>query len=166
MSNTRDTDDILAALDDDGDEYLMPDGRMLRLRIEADDQSGADFINDCDAYGRVAWCEYVRDTGHVRPRPEDFDGSAVILCDMHGDRFWWLPYREGHKLYDSPEERVIVRELVTFGPRSVVLELCEGRDHYGRPIVTNAASLGGCFDVADDGYRRSIVAELLAELLP
>ena len=45
----------------------------------------------------------------------------------------------------------------------VVLELCEGEDHCGAPIVRDSASLWG-IDSLEDGYLLTVVGELWGEL--
>lgn len=48
----------------------------------------------------------------------------------------------------------------------VTLELCDGTDAYGRPIVVKAESLGGNeWDCMSEPYGAELVADLVTELL-
>jgi hypothetical protein len=57
-------------------------------------------------------------------------------------------------------------DLCEFGFVVVTLELCDGTDAYGRPIVVKAESLGGneC-DCMSEPYGAELVADLVTELL-
>lgn len=57
-----------------------------------------------------------------------------------------------------------VRELLAFGFKVLILELCEGTDYYGKPIVVNSASIWGIEAMTDDKYIQDIVRELADEL--
>ena len=139
----------------------LPDGRALRVRIETDHDTE---VGDYECYGRVAWVETDRDTGQAKSRPEGFDGRALKLHAYGGDTFWWQPpYDMGMPDDDLPRSRAQVIELVSFGFHGVIVELLDGHDAYGEPIVRDVASLWGVDDIADE-YVRSVVADLVEEL--
>lgn len=146
-------------LSDDGDTFDLPDGRTLKLRIEVDQDAS---INDYDCYGKVAWVESRR-FGYAA-RPDGFDGSAVKLwAPQNGDQFWWMPYRdEVGGIYDTPEARAIVEDLMAFGFKDVGLELIETvTDSYDNEhdVVADTAWIGGV-----DKFYPELLDDLLAEL--
>jgi hypothetical protein len=149
------------------ERVTLADGRLLRLCRDHDTDTS---INDYDCYGRV---EPVREQPHSyrdAPRPEGFDGAAVKIIDAWGDRWWWQPTLE---LWGTPRaewhadaerrRREIdnVRDLLTWGFGILRVELCQGTDAYGRPIVVDYATVGGIEPFGDD---TDVVADLLAEL--
>ena len=124
---------VIDALTDDGDEWWSDDERHgYRLTIETDDVPAVDQINDCDCYGRVAWAEIDRDTGHYR-RPDGFTGAARLLRPngWHMDSpVWWEPYREGHKVADGPDEVRAMTRLLSDGFQMVtVTKLARRQPH-------------------------------------
>ena len=143
----------------DGDTIDLNDGRVLRLRIECDPYSTVEDAPDC--YGLVGRSTTDRDTGHQR-RPSNMNGSAEILrrdCRAH---LWWQPPPDIEQ--DSRSElRNLVADLCEYGFKGVILELCEGEDHYGAPIVRDSASLWG-IDSLENGYLLTVVGELWGEL--
>lgn len=146
-------------LDHDGAVLELGEGRALRVRIEPDPDYS---INDYDSDGKVAVVTRDRDRCCDAPRPAGFNGRARKLWTYDGYRFWWQPYEE---LTDAQIVADVerIRELMTFGFHGVILELCDGVDHYGRPIVRDAASLWG-IDSTDPAYVRDVVADLVTEL--
>lgn len=156
-----DTTDLLADLVVDGATVDLPDGRSLRVRIESDPDYS---INDYDSDGRVAWVKHGAWTDHDDPRPQGFTGRARKLCTFDGERFWWEPY-EGLTKEQVDTETWRIRELMTFGFHGIILELLDGEDAYGRPIVVEQASLWGIDDVSPE-FVCQIVGELVGEILP
>ena len=158
-SHTDHIAELLANLKDDGDTVELANGAMLRLRIEPDEDYS---INDYDSDGKVAWG--IRDDMGGQ-RPAGFDGSAEKLGIYdHGNAMWWQPYRDVVELKRTdPEafrkERLRIRDLVEYGFKGIVLELCQGEDAYGRPIVVKTESVWG----VDELYPE-LVGELAAEL--
>lgn len=142
------------------------DGARYVCKIEDDDRTGFDHINDCDCYGKVAWP--VRNDYTREGRPVGFTGAAVKLRTMYGDAYWWEPYREGHKVYNSPADQQPVEDLMNgYGPYGVVVELhdvetcqCCGHTEVSERDV---ASLWG-IDSLENGYKAEVISELLAEL--
>lgn len=160
MTTTPDLTD----LDHDGATVDLPDGRTLRVRVETDHDTT---IDDFDCYGQTAWVEYDRDTGSASPRPDGFDGRARKLHAYGGDAFWWQPpFDMG--MADDPEtvrkNADLVVDLVSFGFKGVILEMLDGEDAYGSPIVRGVASVWGVDDTAEE-YVRDLVGELATELL-
>lgn len=152
----------LSDLTQDGDTIELPDGRTLRLRIEVDEDAS---INDYDADGRVEW---TRNSDYGPQRPSDFTGRARIMDRDHRSTLWWEPptaeligcvWTEAE--LRSEESRI--RLLLQDGFRGVILELLDGTDAYGRPIVKEVASLWG-IDGLDNGYLLSVLSDLLAEM--
>lgn len=167
----------LSALNDDGATLELDDGRTLRLRIETDQDWS---IDDSDCYGRIGWGE--TNEGGNPVRPAGFDGGAEKI-DTLGGPVWWQPPTDLMIQRGTAEwsaYRSFLGDLISFGFKSVGLELLEGEDHYGRPIVVGAAWLGG-IDTLDqpwavrdergepqyvqNGYLAEIVSELAAEVL-
>lgn len=154
----------LAKLDRDGAVLDIGDGRALRLKVRPDDTNP--FDGDQEFYGRIASVDSVpvNDYGH-RERPEDFTGNAEKLWIGRSDQVWWEPPAEGPKrgTPEFEEWRAHVRQLGELGYVGVVLELLEGADGYGKPIVRKVASLWG-IDSLEDGYLSEVVSELWAEM--
>jgi hypothetical protein len=145
----------LTLLADDGDTLELTDGRVLRLRVEADHGPN---VNDYDCYGRV---EHVRTCGERHERPAGFTGAASKVDVDYPYVTWWQPPTDVHP--QSPgyaELRQLVIDLVRYGFKQVGVELIERCDH-GHEHVVNAAWLGG----VDELYPE-IIAELVGEVLP
>jgi hypothetical protein len=152
----------LSDLTDDGDTFELTDGRTLRLRVESDPHTS---VNDFDCYGRVAEVERGPWDGHNKPRPQGFTGRAVKLSIPNGPDYWWEPYYESEtqQAYNGPKERQMMIDLLSHGFYGLIVEILNGTDAYGRPIVTNVASLWG-IDSLETQYVREIVTDLAAEL--
>ena len=148
----------LSELRDDGDVLKLDDGRVLRLRVEVDQNAS---INDYDSDGRVEWTRNNPDTGHSQ-RPSTFNGTARIIDRDRNSCLWWQPY-EDLTTEQIREEEPRILELVTYGFKGIVLELLDGRDAYNRPIVADIASLWGV-DSLEDGYLAEILNDLVSEL--
>ena len=152
----------LAELQDDGDTLELDETRALRLKIEVDQDS--DVTSD-EFYG--AFGEPRRDINTGREiRPAGFTGNAEKL--HYGQRayypIWWEPPKDVKRSDPNFSKfRQIVQDLLDFGYKCVTLELLEGKDAYGRPIVTRTASLWG-IDSLDNGYLAEVVRELIDEL--
>ena len=144
----------------DGDTIDLNDGRVLRLRIEVDQNSTVE--DSPDLYGLVGWSTTDRDTGHQR-RPSNMNGSAEILRRDGHASLWWQAPADITDDKARRELRALVADLCDYGFKGVVLELCEGEDHYGAPIVRDSASLWG-IDSLEDGYLLTVVGELWGEL--
>lgn len=83
----------------------------LNVCIDFDNDSS---INDFDCYGTVEWSN---------SRPENFDGSSEIIERDRGSKLWWLPYREGRKIYNSSKDRLMVMDICNYGFRQLTLKL-------------------------------------------
>lgn len=152
----------IEALRDDRATYDMPDGRTLRLCITPDE--GFDPFAELDTYGRVAW---VDDRGYRQGRPDGFDGNAEKLQAGRSEQVWWQPPADGPKRGAEGwrELRSLVSDLLEFGCSVVTVELLEGEDAYRRPIVRDAASVGGVEPMSyGSEYLSELVSDLLAEL--
>lgn len=159
--------DALADLTQDGDTIEMGDGRTLRLRIEQDECQVSDLWPD-DCYGAVAYAENspsgYRD--YPRDRPEGFDGNAEKLHVGRGyDAWWWQPPADIRRGTDTfTMQRRLVSDLLEYGFYSVGIELLDGTDAYRRPIVANAAWLGGIEPNPSASYLAEVISDLVAEL--
>ena len=153
------------ALHNDGDTETLPDGRVLRLRFEPDPNHS---VNDDESDGRIEWTRR-NDYGAVRP--STMDGSARVIDTDYPYSLWWQP--PGKEIIgDTPwdddtmrREAARVADLVRYGFQGVILELCQGADAYGLPVVVGVASLWGIeWDISTDDLAE-VVAELAAEVL-
>lgn len=142
----------------DGDTVELLDGRTLRIRIESDTIDPFDW-SDC--WGRVAHIPNRYD-GRRDPRPEGFDGAARKVRTGR-DAFWWQPWH-GATAEEARDAVPRIVDLLAFGLSIVFVEILDGCDAYGSPIVRDVASLGGIEPFADGDYRASIVADLASEL--
>ena len=144
----------LSGLTEHGDILELDDSRRLRLLIEPDDIAPMEHINGCDAYGKVAWVERLQS-----PRPEGFDGSACKLWTATGDQFWWQPYRDGKDIADTPEQRQLIRDLMTWG-FSYVAVVLEKRCDFGHWHEVEHHGCGGC-----DSVYPELISDLVGEVL-
>lgn len=153
----------LSQLSDDGDTVELENGRTLRLRIQHDE---VDPFEQNDCYGKVTSVESgPRNDYGYRDRPDGFDGSAEKLwLPQNCGVVWWQPPTDVKRTDEGfTKLRDLVMDLAAFGSHVITLELLEGVDAYRRPIVTQAAGLGGV-DSLDGGYLAEVVSELAAEL--
>jgi hypothetical protein len=152
----------LSTLREDGDTLTLDDGRVLKLKIEVDQDTS---INDFDFYGTVErYCHrYVYGEGRS-PRPENFTGNAEKIQVSRGEWIWWEPPTDVKRT--DPNFKALhdnVRDILEYGFNGVILQLCEGKDYYGKLVVVNDASLWG-IDSLDNGYIHEVVRELASEL--
>lgn len=115
-------------------KYDLGNGYYFLLKEEADDCYS---INDDDFYGKVEWS---RDG-----RPVGFDGSAkIISSDFRNDKLWWMPYREGKKVYNEPEIEKQVRKILEYGYSVLILTLYgHAQSIVGEHTVKIASSVVG-----------------------
>lgn len=147
----------------DGDMLTLPDGRRLRLTVERDDCTS---INDFDCYGKAD--KFSHDWRDMqRPRPEGFTGAARRLEIDRGVWIWWEPYRDESKVYDSPEDVRLARDLLHYGFSRVGVMVLEpltdsqGRIHW---CEVDSKWLHGIDDATGD-YLAEVVADLTWEVL-
>jgi len=155
------TEPDLSALREDGDTVELDDGCTLRLSVEPDD---IDPFREWECYGRVAPVERDR-YGDQAERPDGYNGNAEILSYGHGS-VWWQPSPDGPKR-GTPEfkrERSHVRDLLEYGMCGLVLELCNGTDAYGRPVVVRTASLWAIEPFPEHEYVTTILRDLWSEI--
>src|ERR1700680_3055523 len=124
----------------------LDDGRLLRCKVENDDMSVMDESapGGDGFYGAFAWVETDRYYGRDKPRPDGFTGKARKMSTSRGDSYWWEPPSGDYELAtaeDVDKFAAHVRDLVEYGFYGVVVELCDGLDCYGPPIVVDGASL-------------------------
>lgn len=148
----------------------LPDGRVLRLTEEPDCDTR---ISDFECYGSVEMCHTDRDTGQTAERPKGFDGMAEKIWDVYGTAYWWQPtprlwgiepadWYANDAMRRASRQEVI--DLLSFGFKVITLELCEGTDFYGRPIVIAAQSISGVECMADAGHLACIAQDLAYEM--
>lgn len=152
---------------DPGELLPIGDGVSVRYLTEVDDFST---VNDFDYLGRIAPVERDRYYGvypHA-PRPDGFDGSAKILT-INGEATWWQPPTGWHTTTDETKRAVLdtLYRIIESGFQVVTVEVVEGNDHYGRPIVRNAYSLCGVEPWAynDRGSLVEVLCDLVGEVL-
>lgn len=154
-------------------EYDPCDGRGIRVKLEPTDIPADEQINDCDVYGQVAPVEHARyRTGPGRgelSRPEGFDGAARKLHGRTWD-YWWQPHpttvAQGPDAIRQAAGEVT--DLLEYGFTYLGLEILEGEDAYGRPIVQAFTGLGGCdytIYAPDRAYLATVIADCLSDLL-
>jgi hypothetical protein len=143
----------LTALTDHGDTVELEDGRTLRLLIRPDEYNNPFDVYDC--YGKVAPLDR-----HNRQRPDGFDGNAEKLT-IFNDVIWWQPPADAPQrgTEEFAKFRSLIIDLASWGAKVVTLEILDGIDAYGRPIVVAVANLAG-IDSLEDGYLAQVVSEL------
>jgi hypothetical protein len=162
------------SLTHDGDETWVGDVGY-RLTVQPDPwETGDEAINSRDDYGRVAWITARRDSlqgcfsGRADDgiRPGEFTGAAEKLADMYGHRFWWEPYRDDTKIYNSDIDRQYVIDMINYGPQEIIVERLErltdsrGNTHV---VVVEQHTASGLEPFIEADYVAEIVANLLAE---
>lgn len=152
------------ALTCDRDTYELPDGRVLRLRIEADHMSILDEQGEGVWCGRIEWGTNDPDTGYSR-RPHDFTGAAEKIYSDRFDVLWWevpADLRSPDMAESKAATRGVIRDIIDFGYKSIGVELCEGTDAYGKLIVRDCAWIGGVEPMTD---AAEFTDELIHEVL-
>lgn len=169
----NDLDTMADELTDDGDTVHLSeyegfsddDTRILRLRLEPDDMTIMDEAGEGVWCGRLAWDDRnVNDYGWRR-RPDGFDGRAEVIYRDRGDRMWWqvpddiAPGSEAHASL-----RRTILDIIEYGYHIAIIELLDGTDAYGRPIVRQVESLGGIEPFPDDAHMLEVVTALLEQM--
>ena len=136
-------------------------GVRWRVRLVPDEGTT---INDFDCYGKASKyaLDYWRDG--QKERPADFTGAARKIEIDRGYWVWWEPYREGHKVYDSPEDVRQVTDLLRRGFMVVSIShqtKCQGCDEWGQEI---AQSLGG-IDSIKDADLNCVIQDIVHEIM-
>lgn len=155
----------LSDLAQDGDTLELADGRTLRVRVEPDQDHS---VFDEEFWGEFEWVSRTNGYGYTE-RPDGFDGNAEILERDGASVLWWQPPRGDYALSyprgtkEFAEFRRSVRDLLEYGFKGVILELLDGADAYGMPIVVEEQSLWG-IDSVDGGYLKDVVSDLFAEM--
>ena len=136
--------------------YRTASGQLFRVGTAPDDWTT---LGDEDWYGRV---EYRDDRDARRARPEGFDGAARKI-DLRNGFLWWQPPADAIADPDLLRTmRAAVRDIAEYGYKVATVELLAPEpDHYGRPIVVNAASVGGIEPFDEIGH---LVRDLIGEL--
>jgi hypothetical protein len=149
-----------------GELLDVGDGRKVRYLVEPDPFARLD---DWDNYGRTEWVKPHRwGTYKHAERPEGFDGSARIL-NVGGDDLWWQPPTDWPTLKPEVQGDILkaVYRILEVGYQTVIAEVCEGEDAYGRPIVTETYSFCGVepWEYGDTTTLDIVLCDLLGEVL-
>ena len=159
----------------DNTEYGSPatieigNGYTARLSLDFDDVCT---INDFDCYGKVFHVARNTWNGSHADRPEGCDGMAEIITYGRGDAVWWQPpsfdKEDRRRWYEDHEYRTMLRRQVTdilaFGFHILRLEICQGTDAYGRPIVVDYSVIGGIEPFCDAETLASYVRDLAYDI--
>lgn len=150
-------------------KLTLPDGRevLFRAEMRPEEMTFTD-VSDWsgDTYGRTAWGKESRTYTGYHWRPEGFDGNAEVISSDRDARLWWQPPADvARGTEEFRKLRRAVRDLLEFGYSYILVEVCEGADAYGRPIVTDVAGVGLIEPTEDESYLTEMVAELVRELV-
>jgi hypothetical protein len=170
---TEELTQIARAVDPGSPEIVERDGLRFTFGQEHDDQGVIAYVNDMDALGKLGWPEPASrwDPHGQQRRPDGFTGAARLFgaTPMH-DAIWWEPYREGRKVYDSPEDVRFMRELLDWGVIGVTLTV-ERRESCGHWHECAHESLWGiesplCHP-GDEGYEylASVYDDLISQAI-
>lgn len=136
----------------------LGDGRILQFRMTPSDLS----INEWECYGTV---EHIRHGNTARPK--HFDGMAEKIWG-YNEQYWWQPPADLRSNWHSYEHknkfRETVRNILSFGFDDYWIELCQGENAYGDPIVVDYVALGGLEPLQDDTDMADTVVEMSCEL--
>lgn len=141
----------------------LDDGKALRVKLEPDyDTSVSDFP---DLYGIFEPVQRWDRDGCRAGRPDGFDGNAEKIWIGRSEQVWWQPPKDIKRTDPNFSHlRDEVREIGEFGFMVVVVELLEGKDHYGDGIVRDSTCLGGVEGNADHDYLATVIEDMLSEL--
>jgi hypothetical protein len=144
-----------------GGDTAEIDGHNYRLVITPDHDVS---INDYDCYGRYDWGDQHRYSGQSVP-PHDYDLDRTERLTILNDVVWWERPEDFHRLPPKAQSdfRWMVSELISFGFHVLTVERTDGTDHYGKPIVVDAHSVGGV-DTLDAEIVGDLANELIYEL--
>lgn len=137
----------------------LDNGQTLRFRMSPDDLS----INDWDCYGTI---EHIGRNGRSE-RPHNFDGMAEKIWG-YNEQYWWQPPDDIRSQWHDKEIRKQFRETVknilAFGFDCYWIELCEGSNAYGEPIVVDYAVCGGFEPLQNDEHIADSIMEIAYQL--
>jgi hypothetical protein len=141
-----------------GETVELDNGMSLRFRMEPDDIT----INDFDCYGKVS--HIGRGNGD---RPAGFDGMAEKLWG-YNEQYWWQPPDDlrpnWHNYEHKNHLREVVRNILSFGFDIYILELCNGTNAYGEPIVVDYTACGGHEPLQKDTDMAETLIDLAHDL--
>lgn len=138
------------------------EGVTYRAKIEPDEDSS--IFDDGDWYGSLTWVTHNTWTGQADPRPSDYDGAARKLQTRGGDPIWWQPPAD-LDAENIEAMRTTILDIMEDGYSGLILERCEGTDHYGAPIVRDSVSLWGMAGYDREGLA-FVIADLFGEVYP
>lgn len=140
--------------------FDLPNGLVLNLKEQPDDYTTIEDFVDC--YGKVVQRNRHRYSGYGEQRPYEFDGKAEVIRTFDCE-WWWQPPSDITK-EQIATMRSTVREILDWGFKTLVLEVCEGKDAYGKDIVRDYTTLGGIEPLLDDDYTIDIVQDMVQDL--
>ena len=120
--------------------YRFPSGVVVRVTTEPDPFVS---LNDFDYLGRTE--RYSHKYGEDAPRPDDMNGAARKL-HLRDSWIWWQPPSDVNEQQQPEIFLAILRaatDAIEYGFRTVVGEVLDGVDYWGRPIVVDGYLLGG-----------------------
>ena len=136
----------------------LDNGKTLRFRMSPDDTR----INDWDCYGKVVHIWKGDDA-----RPQDFDGMAEKIHTPF-DSYWWQPpqdLRSGWHNYENKNKfRQTIVDILTFGFDNYWIELCDGENAYGEPVVQDYTVCGGFEPLQNDDDVADTLMDMAYEL--
>jgi hypothetical protein len=141
---------------------VLADGRRLQFSDEHDDDTTID--DDSDLYGRVRYVERDRFSTFPATRPDGFNGAAVKMRDYSGACYWWQP-PTGVTAEVLATVRSEVEQIMDFGFSRLRVEVCEGTDAYGAPIVVGYACCSGVEPLASHDVLVDIARDIAYEAL-
>jgi len=169
MTFTNDELTEFARTADPGSPVIAETDEGFRFTFgrEYDDRGVMEHVADADCYGKLGWPEPVsrwEPHGQTR-RPDGFTGAARLFgaTPMH-DAIWWEPYRDGKKVYDSPDEVRFMRELLDWGFVGVWVKV-ERRESCGHWHECAHESLWGIESPTIGAGNYEYLAEIYSDLI-
>lgn len=153
-------------------EYVLPDGRVLRFTDEQDTDTS---LNDFECWGRVEYVASPWDSnGQRAERPTGFDGRAEKIVTAYGDTYWWQPTlelwgvdaAEWHANADlRRRNRREVTDILTYGFRLFTVEVFRPCAECGTEKLEDWDATGGMEAFMDDAEKACAVDDLLFRLI-
>ena len=155
------SDALASALVRDGFVSFANERRVI-FRTESDNNTE---LNDFDYLGKIAHVIRNPYSGQHKPRPEGFDGRAEIIRTPWTEVWWQPPFDyESLSIEVRDQVRQTAKDVIAFGFDVYIVELCEGLDAYGKPIVVKYRDVAGIEPMLSNEDKVSTVSELLNQL--
>ena len=155
------SDALASALVRDGFVSFANERRII-FRTQTDHETE---LNDFDYLGKIAQVVRQPYSNRSKPRPDGFDGRAEIIRTPWTE-VWWQPPFDYLSLSIEVRDKVrqTAKDVIAYGFDVYIVELCEGVDAYGKPIVVKYRDVGGIEPMLSEEDKVSTVSELLNEL--